>query len=71
MGRAHVVIQAAENAPVAANQLIQAALPPLNGKGGGTAVAAQGSAPVAVKEAADSLASCLRANLPSFSRELH
>lgn len=44
-GRTHITVDATDGVMVSAADLVKMVLPPLNGKGGGTAKAAQGSAP--------------------------
>ncbi|MCL6452357.1 MAG: alanyl-tRNA editing protein [Alicyclobacillus sp.] len=45
-GRTHLLVQVEGDGPLAANRWVQAALAAVDGKGGGNAKAAQGSAPV-------------------------
>lgn len=60
-GRTHVVVQATAGAMLGADVLIKDVLPALNGKGGGNANAAQGSAPAPVQQVAATIESVLAA----------
>ncbi len=58
-GRTHVVVQASEGAMLSADVLIKELLPTLNGKGGGNAKAAQGSAPASAEQVSAAIESFL------------